>query len=190
MTINLTGENLDPLGNLRVDDTTLRADMFGIKPTPDGPAPDAQTKFCTALTVTLLDADKYIEGPHTLTLVNTDAQAASAAFPLDGLVIDSVADVIAGAVPVQVVVKGQNFADGMRVWWTAAAPPPAPGAAAGAAPVVAPVLATIMNLKDSTELTVTLTPGAQIGKGKLTLESSIGLRASKDVVVKAPPPAQ
>jgi hypothetical protein len=190
MTINLKGETLDQRGSIKVDDITLRADMFAIALTPNGPQPDAQTGFCAALTVTLLDADKYVEGPHTLTLVNTDGQASSATFPVDGLVIDSVPDVTAGAVPAPVVVKGKNFADGMRAWWTAAAPPPPPGAAAVAAPAVAPVLAAITNLKDATELTVALTPGQQTGKGKLTLESAIGLKASKDVVVKAPPAPQ
>src|SRR5258708_32192542 len=96
MMINLKDEKLEHEGSIKVDDITLRADIFAIDPTPGGQQPDAQTGFCTTLTVTLRDADKYIEGPHTLTFVNTDAQASSVAFPAAGLAIDSYADVNQG----------------------------------------------------------------------------------------------
>ncbi len=171
MTIELNGENLDPRASIKVDDVTLRADLFSILPT-QGQQPDAQSQFCTELTITLREADKYIQGSHTLTLINADAQAASASFPADPLTIDSVPDQVPGNIAVDIVAKGKNFADGMTATWT------------NAAGVMG--VAEIRSRKDTSELTVRFTPGLQAGTGKLTLTSAIGLKASKDVIVRNP----
>lgn len=165
MPITLNGENLDASGTIKVDDANLRASVFTI----DGQR-DPQSQFCSQLTVTLLDADKYIEGTHTLTLVNRDGQAASVCFPKDPLTIDPIPALVAGDQPVPVPISGKNFADGMTARWSRI--PDNPG-----------IVVNITNRTD-TELTVTLTPGNP-GTGKLTLISAIGLSATQDVIVKA-----
>jgi hypothetical protein len=165
MTINLKGESLDPKASLKVDDETLRGDLFLISGQPD-----AQSQFCTEIDVSLKGADKYLEGTHILTLVNGDGQAASVSFPVDPLSIDSVPDLSTGTAPADVVVMGKNFADGMTASWTDAAR--------------AESAAAISKRQGTTQLTVRLTPGAQSGTGKLTITSAIGLKASKEVTVR------
>ncbi len=76
MTINLKGENLDPKANVKVDDESLRGDLLSITGRPD-----AQSQFCTEVTVTLRDAEKYIEGSHTLTFVTPTHKLLASVFP-------------------------------------------------------------------------------------------------------------
>jgi hypothetical protein len=158
LTLTLKGENLDPKAQIKVDGQALRGDMFWIK----APAPDPQSGLCSELTVSLNAADALIEGKHTLTVVNNDAQAADIVFPIDPMTIDAVNTAADPA-----VVTGTNFVDPTTARWENAA-----GAVLGAA-----LNATI---DSATKLTVPLPGGAAPPAGsKLALTSSIGLTASK-----------
>jgi hypothetical protein len=185
LTVNLKGENLDPKAKIKVDGQPLRGDQFWIT---DG-TPNPQTQFCEELNVSLDDAATYLEGSHTLTVVNSDAQAADAMFPIDPMSIDSVtvpnsppAPVPAGAAantppPPDVIVKGKNFAAPTYFEWrdTAGAPlnPAAPPAA----------FIAILIVQSSKELNVTRPATVMPGSGhKLVLISRTRLRAtSKEV---------
>jgi hypothetical protein len=105
-------------------------------------------------------------------LTNTDGQAASASFPIDCLKIESVGHVAQGDKVVSVIVKGKNFEDTMMgVWENDGVPENS---------------RTVEAKKVSgTEARATLPPG-NAGKGKLTLFSALGLRASADVTVTSP----
>jgi hypothetical protein len=112
--LNLKGENLDPKGNIKVDGQPLRVGMFTILDA----TPDPQSGFCSEFNVSLNNAGAYLEGTHTLTLVNNDAQAADAVFPISPMTIVSV-DVpnnAPGATP-DVTVTGTNFADPTTAEW-------------------------------------------------------------------------
>jgi len=169
LTLNLKGENLDPTGKIKVDDIPLRGDLFWINGEPD-----PQSHFCSEVNVSLNDAGQYIEGSktHTLTLVNTDGQSATANFPIDPMSIDSVKDKktggdLKGGVATDVTVKGKNFVDGIKAEWKN------PSGASSPATVT---------FVDVTELTVNLVPGTA-GTGTLTLISPVGLRVKTDVNV-------
>jgi hypothetical protein len=167
--LNLKGQNLEPKAKIKVDGQALRGDMFAVEGVD---APDPQSGFCTELNVTLNSATSYIEGSHTLTVVNGDAQAADVTFPIDYMYIVSM-DVPAGpnpvAAPANAAVKGKNFVSPTQFRWYDQAG--APGAGLADATLVS-----------DTELTVTRPSNAVAGsKYRLTLVSSKGLRASKDV---------
>jgi len=105
----------------------------------------------------------------TLTLVNSDGQAADASFPTDPMSIDTVAGVPAGPGPVPnpptVAVTGNNFVAKTTAQWLSPA--------AGAPPVNADV-----NFTNPTQLTVNR-PADVVTGYKLILTSPVGLRASK-----------
>ena len=171
MTIELEGENLSKDAIIKVDDKQLRKDEYDLvlKKAQDQ-APDPS--FSSELTLLLKNANDYLEGEHTLALANTDGQAASASFPVDCLKIESVDQVAQGDKPVSVTIKGKNFGDGMNgVWETNGVP--------GNSRAVE------IKKVSGTEASTTLIPG-NAGKGKLTLTSALGLRASADVTVTSP----
>jgi hypothetical protein len=113
LTLDLKGENLDPNGQIKVDGQPLRGDMFWI----NHDAPDPKSGLCSELKVSLNNATTYLEGTHTLTLVNTDAQAADFVFPIDPMKIDSVQDVPDNPGGPAIVVTGQNFVTGTTAEW-------------------------------------------------------------------------
>ena len=164
LTLNLKGENLDPKANIRVDGQPLRGDMFWIK----GGTPDPKSGFCSELNVSLNDAAAYVEGTHTLTVVNNDAQAADVIFPIDAMTIDSV-QVPAGAPAPQpdVVVIGKNFVTGTTAEWR--------DDTGGVVPNFNAV-----SFQSATSLAVDRPPGAQPGSSfTITLISPVQLKASK-----------
>src|ERR1700722_18533160 len=168
--INLKGDNLDPKASVKVDGQPVRSGMFWI--TPEVPQ-DAASGFSEELNVSLNNPDtditSYVEGTHTLTLVNDDGQAAESVFPADPMILDPVPD-LTGVERVSVSVTGKHFVTGMTVEWrnpTNAAPQPD---------------ATISEVSP-TKLTVNLKPGP-LGTGKLTLISPIGLKVSRCVSVQ------
>jgi len=112
--LQLTGENLDPAAKIKIDGDAIRDSLAKIEGTPD-----PQTKFCSALAVTISEADPYVVGAHTLTLVNADAQAADVIFPADPLTIDDVPNLptAPGIDPAKVLVKGANFSSGCTFTW-------------------------------------------------------------------------
>lgn len=171
LTLALQGDGLSPNASIKVDAAPLRADQFWIKGTAD-----PQTGFCKRLNVSLNDAAAYLEGVHTLTLVNPDAQAADAGFPIDPLAIDSIDPSLPTAAdpnPPTIAVKGKNFRPRIKYEWKDA--------------TGKSLLDSTNNpLKDSkgdavyvtdTELKVNR-PGAVIAGCKLTLSSDVGLQAS------------
>ncbi len=168
MTIELEGENLSKDAIVKVDDKQLLKGEYELvlKKAQDQ-APDPS--FCSELTLLLKNANNYLEGEHTLTLTNTDGQAASASFPVDCLKIEPVDQVAQGDKPVSVTVKGKNFEDEMRGIWENDG---------------VPENSRTVEVKkvSGTEARATLIPG-NAGKGKLTLISALGLRASADVTV-------
>ena len=74
--------------------------------------PDPQTGFCNELNVCLNNAAAYLEGTHTLTVVNADAQAADVVFPIDPMTIVSVNITAANPTGQDVAVAGTKFAVG------------------------------------------------------------------------------
>lgn len=169
MTIDLQGENLSTDANVKVDDDALRPDQYSIAAVKaQDQAPDSS--FCTELTLTLRDATAYVEGAHRLALENNDGQLVECSFPVDPLAIDPNQAFTAGPQPVDVTVKGKNFADGMTGQWIDQSRTPSNIAAAD------------IKKTSDTQLTVTLTPGTK-GTGKLVLVSASNLRASANVEV-------
>jgi hypothetical protein len=167
--VNIKGQNLDPKAKIKVDGQPVRGDMFTVE---GADTPDPQSGFCTDVNVTLKSAASYIEGSHTLTMVNGDAQAADVTFPIDHMSITSV-DVPAGPNPVtapaNASIKGRNFVSPTQYRWYDQA----------GTPVADLANATLVS---DTELTVTRPNNAVAGsKYQLTLVSSKGLRASKEV---------
>jgi hypothetical protein len=164
LTVNLKGENLDPKGNIKIDGQPLRVGKFTIT----GDSPDPQSGFCSELNVSLNDAGDYLEGKHTLTLVNNDAQAADAVFPIGPMTIVSV-DVPnnAPAADPDVTVTGTNFVDPTTAEWRDATGTLIPG--------FTPTVKVESGTKVSVSRPATVMPGS---KCKLTLVSQIGLRAS------------
>ena len=169
MIINLKGENMEQDAMLQIDGRTLnRADDFWISGTPD-----AQTHFCSDVTVCLNNVLEkgYSDGEHTLAFVNQDGQAASVTFPIDALSIEAIENMPAGtAPPTSLKVTGKNFAKELKFEWRT----PANADAATASGVIVET-----QVISKTELTIAI--GAKMqGSGKLTLISALGLRASKE----------
>jgi hypothetical protein len=108
LTLNIKGENLAPNALIKVDGQPLRGDMYWIASAP----PDPQTGFCNELNVCLNNAAAYLEGTHTLTVVNADAQAADVVFPIDPMTIVSVNITAANPTGQDVAVAGTKFAVG------------------------------------------------------------------------------
>jgi hypothetical protein len=169
--LGLQGQGLSPNASVKVDSTPLRADQFWINGTAD-----PQTGFCTSLDLSLSNAEAYLEGVHTLTFVNPDAQAADAVFPIDILTIEGIdpsLPKVAGPVPATIMVKGKNFKPGTKYEWKDATSKslvdssgtPVPDAKGAA-----------VDIKD-TELTVKR-PNSVIDGYKLVLSSEVGLQAS------------
>jgi hypothetical protein len=170
ITINVKGQNISQNALVKVDDDSLRADQFSIKPLKvQDQAPDSS--FCSEIDLTLKDASAYVEGVHNLTLTNKDGQMATCSFPADPLTINRNQVFPAGTQPTAVEVNGENFADGITAEWTNGG---------GAMTPIAPAQ---VQKKSDTKLSLTLTPGPQ-GNGKLALISAINLRASTDVTIK------
>jgi hypothetical protein len=161
MTVALEGENLHQNGNFLIDGEQIRAGQVTInKKTPDQP----QDGFCTDLEITVKHAANYVEGVHTLTIVNPDGQSADVVFPLSPLIIESVT---IKDPKVTLEVTGKNFVGTIKAQWISGAG--------------APVDGTVDRVSD-VALTVTL-PGGTKGAGKLVLISSIGLRQSHPVTI-------
>jgi len=171
LTLALQGEGLSPNASIKVDSIPLRADGFWVK----GIA-DPQTSFCNKLNVSLNDASAYLEGVHTLTLVNPDAQAADALFPIDPLTIDSIEPELpqaAGPNPPTITVKGKNFKPGTKYEWKDAT---------GKSLLDAQNLPLQDAQGDAVDVTDTQLkvnrPNDVIVGYKLTLSSAVGLQAS------------
>jgi hypothetical protein len=162
LTIALKGENLDPKATVKVDDQVLRGDMFWTNGQTD-----PQTGFCTELNVSLNAASIYLDGVHSLALINSDGQGASAKFPIDPMSIDPVPNLTHGAGPVDVTINGKNFVAPTIAEWKDASG--------------AEQLGVAVSIINPTKLTVNLIPGTTLGAGKLTLVSPIGLRTSTSV---------
>ncbi len=166
LTLNFKGENLDPKPKIKIAGQPLRADQYWIT----GATPDPQTNFCTELNVTLNAATQYVENPKsvTLTLVNSDGQAADATFPTDAMCINTVAPALPAdanaPVPATVSVTGNNFVAGTTAQWLS------PAGVAVPAPTV-----TVTN---ATQLTVSRPQGV-VGGYTLVLTSPVKLRATK-----------
>jgi hypothetical protein len=160
MKIDLKGQNLSRDAILKVDDHDLRKDQFEITPlrTQDS-SPDSS--FCTELTLTLKDAENYLEGAHHLTLTNKDGQMAVSTFPVDPLSITPGQSLKAGANPDQFLIQGQNFGDGMSAQWT------------DASGVQSRIPTIAVQKQSDTQLKITLTPGTASGSAELALISAI-----------------
>ena len=159
LTLNLQGQNLDPKATIKVGSTVLRGDLFTITP-PTGQAADPQSGFCTELNVTLWDAATFVVGKHTLSLVNSDGQAADVDYPIGPMTIESV---ITPPQQGDTVVTGKSFVDGTQYrWYTAAG---IPAGALQAAAFVSDTRLTVGRPADATH--------------KLTLVSPKGLRVQQ-----------
>jgi hypothetical protein len=170
ITISLKGENLSSKASVKVDDDDLGPYQFSIKcVTPQDPLTDPS--FCSEIEVTLTKADNYLEGQHKLFVTNKDGQMAVTTFPVDPLTISPVNDLSEGTTPLDVTVKGANFAVGLTAEWKNAGQQET---TIGAAQV---------QMKTDKQLIVTLVPGPA-GKGTLRLISPRNLRAHTDVNVK------
>ena len=166
--IHLEGASLANNATIKVDDQQLRDDQIKREGTPNPQAADPA--FCDMLDVTIKDATAYLEGGHTLTLINSDGQSATTQFPLDPMVIDSVDSPTHGATAVTIKVAGKNFGDPTTAEWVDAT-----GNTPGSTPKVV--------RKSDTELSLELVPGPKAGTGTLTLISAKQLRASKKVMI-------
>jgi hypothetical protein len=178
LTLNLKGENLDPKGQVKVDNIPLRGDLFQIDTQGQ---PDPQAHFCSEMNISLFDAAKYIEGTHELMLVNQDGQSATVGFPADPTTIDPIPAQIVGDAAVNVSITGKNFVDGMKFEWK--------DPAAAKAGATMPTGSGAASIKSGTQLVVSLVPGKMAGTGKLTLISPISLRATADVSITGPTPS-
>ena len=171
--VQLTGENLDPNGKIRIDGNPIRDSLAKIEGTPD-----PQTKFCTALAVTVSEAGAYVVGAHTLTLVNTDAQAADVTFPANPLTIDDVSGLptAPGLDPAKVLVKGANFSSGLTFAWLDGEGKPLMDANGQ------PLTDSTGNAEYLTETTINVTrPGIVIRGFVLELTSQLHLKARKKI---------
>ena len=170
--ILVRGENLSQNAAIKVDGTGLRInDEFEIRvgKLQDGAS---DVSFCSELTVVLKHGDKYAEGEHELTFINTkDGQMAVAQFPIDPLELGKIPDQQAGAASVSVTIPGENFGDNMTAEWLD--------------PSGNKNLIDASGVKKTSdkEAVVTLTPGTAKGQGTLTLISANKLRASSPVQV-------
>lgn len=166
LTLNLKGEYLAPNALIKVDGQPLRGDMYWIT----SAAPDPQSGFCNELNVSLNDAVAYLEGKHTLTLVNPDAQAADVLFPIDPMTIVSVTIPDAAPNGQDVTVTGTNFAPGSNT--TAEWQDDNGKAIPGVVPSVTVESTTQLKLDRPAAVTPT-------SHSRLILTSPLGLKASK-----------
>jgi len=169
LTVSLQGEGLSLAASVKVDGNPLRGDQFWI----NGVA-DPQTNFCTSLNVSLNDAAAYLEGVHTLTFVNPDAQAADAVFPIDAMTIKGFVSPLpadAGPDPSTITVQGENFGPKTTYEWKDASGKSLVDAAGNPVQKADAVAIT------DTALTVNR-PSNVIAGYKLTLSSAIGLQAT------------
>jgi len=165
LTLNVQGENLDPDALVKVDSQPLGKYLYWVT----HGTPDPQTKFCNELNVSLNDAAAYLEGTHTLTIVNSDAQAADVLFPVDGMTIVSVLPDTSANPPTNATVTGTNFTQKPTAEWK------------DDKGNTLPVVDANVTLKSATEITVKL--GANVtpkNNWKLVLTSPVGLRVSHD----------
>src|ERR1700722_3998538 len=91
--------------------------MFWI--TPEVPQ-DAASGFSEELNVSLNNPDtditSYVEGTHTLTLVNNYGQAAESVFPADPMILEHVPN-LSGVETVHISFTGKHFLTEMSVEW-------------------------------------------------------------------------
>jgi hypothetical protein len=171
--VQLTGENLDPNGKIKIDGNPIRDSLAKIEGTPD-----PQTKFCTALTVTVSEAGAYVVGAHTLTLVNADAQAADVTFPADPLTIDDVSELPTAPAPdpAKVLVKGANFSSGLTFAWLDGEGKPLMDSNGQ------PLTGSTGNAEYLTETTINVTRPSIVIRGfSLELTSQLHLKARKKI---------
>jgi hypothetical protein len=164
ISLRLQGGGLDPKGAVKVDTQALRGDMFWIKGTPD-----PQTGFCSDLFVTLNNADAYLTGSHTLTLMNSDSQSADVVFPVDAMTIESIGardDKTGNA-----IVTGKNFVDPTTYQWLGTDDKPIP---------LDPGKNNTAVVASGTSLTVNRPQSANTGY-TLQLISKTNLRAEKKI---------
>jgi len=165
LTLNVKGENLDPNALVKVDSKPLGKYLYWVTPG----TPDPQTKFCNELTISLNDAATYLEGTHTLTIVNNDAQAADVLFPVDSMTILSVVPDTTANPPTNVLVTGTNFTQGITARWQ------------NDSGTIVPVPDANLTIKSTTQLTAPLQASVtKNAKWKLVLTSAVGLRVSYD----------
>jgi hypothetical protein len=173
LTLNVKGENLAPNALVKVDGQPLRGDMYWIT----SPPPDPQSGFCNELNVSLNNAATYLEGKHTLTVVNLDAQAADVLFPIDPMTIVNVdlPDPAKGGQ--DVTVTGTNFALGDKTtaeWQDESGNPIPLKDAAGK------TITPTVTVQSTTQLILDRPPSVtRSSKSKLILTTPIGLKASK-----------
>ena len=167
LVIRIKGENLSLNASVKVDDDQMRPDEFTIAEVKAQNQP-ADPSFRSEILVTLLKADKCLEGAHELSLSNRDGQMATADFPVDPLTIDPVDPLTEGGQTIHV--KGRNFEDNTTAEWRD------PGSNAAVA------IKDIKKVSDK-ELQVNLPSPATKGQGQLILLSAIGLRARATVQV-------
>lgn len=166
LTLNLKGDNLDPKAKIKVDGKPLRGDLFEIP----NPQPDPQTGFCSELNVILKEAADYLEGPHTLTVVNGDAQAADVGFPIDPMSIEKVQVPATAPAANDVVVTGKNFVAATFEWKDADGKGMTDSGWKGNAVVTSP-----------TTLTVSRAGEVKPGFTLTLISSPVGLRASAKI---------
>ena len=173
----VTGENLDPNCKIKVDGQPIRDQLVTVTGTAD-----PQTKFCKELTITIREASDLVVGTHTLTVVNSDAQAADVSYPTDAMTLLPVTGVAHGTVLTEVRVSGDHFvANSTAVWKDPdgnVSPEIPAQSAVGAAPATAGVV-----FRDAKNVSVWLVPGTTTGPGELTLISPARLRARTTVTV-------
>jgi hypothetical protein len=176
LVVNVKGENLDVTGTVKIDETNLRTDQFWLtaKKVPDG-VTGRTTDLDINLDVGLIKevGPNVLEGPHTITLSNRDAQSTSAVFPIDPMDITEVTQKsAAGATPVVLSVSGKNFGELTTGEWLAKS--------ATGQPEKIP--ATAIKRASPTTLEITFTPTNK-GAGALTLISPVGLKISKPLTI-------
>jgi hypothetical protein len=172
LTLKLTGTNLDPNAQIKVDGEPIRDSLFQVSGTPD-----PQTKLCTDLTVVLKGAAAKVVNTHLLTVVNSDSQAADVTYPADPMIVDPVT--VAHAITLQKVdLTGDHFAAGTTAQWKDAAGtvkdiPSGTGTPASEAVV----------FNNPKSLSVFLIPGSTTGDGQLTLFSPLKLGVTTKITV-------
>jgi hypothetical protein len=175
LTLKVTGENLDPKAKIKLDGQPIRDSLFQFQPSG---TPDPQTGFCTELTVVIQEAAGYVVNTHTLTVVNSDSQAADVGYPVDPMIVNPVT--VAHATTLQrVEVTGDRFADPTYAQWKDAAGT-VKDLPTGTGTPTAP--AVVFNNPKS--LSVWLVPGDKPGEGQLTLFSPLKLGVTAVVTVK------
>ena len=175
LTLDIKGENLAPNALIKVDGQPLRGDMYWIT----SAAPDPQSGFCNELNISLNDAGDYLEGSHTLTVANGDAQAADVVFPIDPMTIVSVNIPAAAPNGQDVTVTGTNFAVGSN---TTAEWQDDNGNAIAWQDNAGTAIVPALTVQSATQLTLNRpTAVTPTSHSKLILTTPIGLKASKQL---------